>query len=441
MSIYDNAGVALIPSGTKASKLYSVLPANGDGDFTHSRGSTATRVNKDGLIESVANNVPRLDYPLSSGVVGDCPALLLEPQRTNYAGKSEEFNDSYWQKVRATITANQIVSPDGSVTADLLTATNTSENYCQQNVSSTVSGSKQTASFFVKKGTSDFCHILLWDVSNDGARQWFDLTNGSVGTSTTFGSGVSVDSAQMINYGNDWYRCIVVFNNSNTTVRIRISASNSNGSTSSTSGKTIYIWGAQLTVGSYETSYIPNTTTGSVTRSADVCNGSGTSAEFNDSEGVLFGEIAFAESQSSSSHRISLSNGTTSYRMIIQQNNNATPNRLQFYFIVTLSAQTDFQHTLTDITQFNKIAFKYKENDFAVWVNGVEVLTDTSGVTFPEGTVNQLNFDDGVGGNDFYGKTKQLMTFKTALTDSELETLTSWDSFNAMAKGQLYTIE
>ena len=292
MSLYDKASIALIPSGTKASKLYSVLPANGDGDFTHSRGSTATRVNKDGLIESVANNVPRLDYPLSSGVIGDCPHLLLEPQRTNYAGKSEEFDNSYWQKVRATITANQIVSPDGSVTADLLTATDTSENYCQQNVSSTVSGSKQTASFFVKKGTSDFCHILLWDVSNDGARQWFDLTNGSVGTSTTFGSGVSVDSAEMINYGNDWYRCIVVFNNSNTTVRIRISASNSNGSTSSTSGKTIYIWGAQLTVSSYETSYIPNTTTGSVTRSADACNSAGTSAEFNDSEGVLFAEIA-----------------------------------------------------------------------------------------------------------------------------------------------------
>ena len=55
MSIYDNAGVALIPSGTKASKLYSVLPANGDGDFTHDRNlTTATRVNKDGFIESVA---------------------------------------------------------------------------------------------------------------------------------------------------------------------------------------------------------------------------------------------------------------------------------------------------------------------------------------------------------------------------------------------------
>ncbi len=84
MSIYDNAGVALIPSGTKASKLYSVLPANGDGDFTHSRGSTATRVNKDGFIESVATNVPRLDYPLIDGVAQDCPALLLEPSHNKF---------------------------------------------------------------------------------------------------------------------------------------------------------------------------------------------------------------------------------------------------------------------------------------------------------------------------------------------------------------------
>ena len=55
--------------------------------------------------------------------------------------------------------------------------------------------------------------------------------------------------------------------------------------------------------------------------------------------------------------------------------------------------------------------------------------------------LNRLVFDSGTGSQDFYGKTKQLMTFKTALTDSELETLTSWDSFNSMATGQFYTIE
>ena len=42
---------------------------------------------------------------------------------------------------------------------------------------------------------------------------------------------------------------------------------------------------------------------------------------------------------------------------------------------------------------------------------------------------------------DFYGKNKQLITFKEALTDAELETLTSWASFSDMALSQNYIIE
>jgi len=434
MSLYEKASIALIPSGTKASKLYSVLPANGNGDFTHTRGSTATRLNKDGLIESVATNLPRLDYPLIDGVVQDCPALLLEPSRTNLAQRSEEFDDSYWQKVRSTITANQIVSPDGSVTADLLTATDTSENYCQQNVSSTVSGSKQTTSFFVKKGTSDFCHILLWDVTDDGSRQWFDLTNGSVGTSTTFGSGVSVDSAKMINYGNGWYRCIVVFNNSNTTVRTRISASNSDGSTSSTSGKTIYIWGAQLEVGDYKTSYIPTTST-SVTRSADVCNGSGTSAEFNTSEGVLFVESA-ALADDLTFRQVTLNDGSTNTILIGYRTNS---NRIYTQLVSNNVSQSFLSYDVSDITEFHKFCIKYSTNSVHFWVDGYKRSSDTS-ATMPL-ALTDLDLQGTTGSAQFNAKTKQVITFKTALTDSELETLTSWDSFNAMAKGQLYTIE
>mgnify|MGYP000132494612 CR=1 FL=1 len=64
MSKYDNASLVQIPSGYKAGTLYSVLPANGDGDFDFTRASIATRVNSEGLIETVASGVPRLDYPI-----------------------------------------------------------------------------------------------------------------------------------------------------------------------------------------------------------------------------------------------------------------------------------------------------------------------------------------------------------------------------------------
>jgi hypothetical protein len=68
MSLYQKASLVQIPSGYKASadKLYSVVPSNGDGDFTISTDADATRINKDGLIESVATDQARLNYDLTN---------------------------------------------------------------------------------------------------------------------------------------------------------------------------------------------------------------------------------------------------------------------------------------------------------------------------------------------------------------------------------------
>jgi len=79
VSFYDDASLVLIPSGIKTSKIYSQKPTDGTGDLTFTRASIATRTNASGVIESVASNVPRLDY--SGGAT--CPRLLLEGQRTN----------------------------------------------------------------------------------------------------------------------------------------------------------------------------------------------------------------------------------------------------------------------------------------------------------------------------------------------------------------------
>ena len=55
--------------------------------------------------------------------------------------------------------------------------------------------------------------------------------------------------------------------------------------------------------------------------------------------------------------------------------------------------------------------------------------------------LNALSFDQGDGGNPFYGNTKQIQYYDSALTDSEIEELTSWESFLEMAAGQNYTIK
>ncbi len=436
MSIYDNAGVALIPSGTKASKLYSVLPTNGDGDFTHSRGSTATRVNKYGLIESVATNVPRLDYPLIDGVVQDCPALLLEPSRYNNLARSETFDDSYWNKSTGfgtSVSANVGVSPDGSFTADKLIAGTSAGVHYFRRTGLNFANATFTFSIFAKFTDDLFeqFHFVIYDGSNHFA--YFNVKDGVVGSKD------SGFTTSMVNYGNGWYRCIASYQTASTSVgQIKVELGDSTSETGDgTSG--MLFWGIQWELGSYQTSYIPTTST-VITRSGDVCNGSGTSEEFNDSEGVLFVEIKGFVDTDVTNRYITLSDGTISNSIAVQYRNSG---ELRLYNNGVVTANMIYRDAFADLTQNIKIAIKYgtSTSDYKVYINGVS-KTVLSGFTATSiSGLDSLNLHYAFSTLYFYGLVKQAMTFKTALTENELETLTSWESFNAMAIGQFYTIE
>jgi hypothetical protein len=179
------------------------------------------------------------------------------------------------------------------------------------------------------------------------------------------------------------------------------------------------MWGGQQEVGAFQTSYIP-TTSSTVTRNADVCDNAGTSATFNDAEGVLFAEIA-ALANDGSNRSISISNGTTSNQIVIRYS--STANQVTAYITDGGVITAQLNYTLSDALSYNKIALKYKVNDVALWVNGTEVATDTS-ATMPSG-FDELKFSRGDGINDFYGKCKQLIYFNEALEDAELTALTT----------------
>lgn len=80
MTLFDQVDIINTPNAFKAGKLYSVKPNTGLADLTVSRSTTATRVNSAGTIQTLAVDVPQLDYSESS-----CPSFLIEPQRTNLA--------------------------------------------------------------------------------------------------------------------------------------------------------------------------------------------------------------------------------------------------------------------------------------------------------------------------------------------------------------------
>lgn len=405
MSLYDKASIALIPSGTKASKLYSVLPANGNGDFTHTRGSSATRVNKDGFIEEgIATNVPRLDYPLTSGVVGDCPNLLLEPSRTNLLVRSNAFSTTWGVGSTVSLTSGQASTLSGSNDAWLLTSDGTS-GFGQINQSVSHSGS-HTFSVFAKEGTNQ--KIGLRSIGGTDVRAAFNLNTGALVSSS------NTTSTEIQNYGNGWYRVCMTFNATNTQVFIYPNE------VGTADGGNILIQNAQLEAGDFKTTYIP-TTSASVTRSADAANSSGTSADINSVEGVLFAEFA-ALNNDLSERRLSISNASTGN--VVRIGFTSTSNRI----IGVVNNGSDQASMTTDsytITDLHKVAIKFKANDFALWVDGTEVATDSSGSTFSANTLTELAFDDGGGSNSFFGKVKQVIVFDEALSDSELTTLTT----------------
>ena len=184
----------------------------------------------------------------------------------------------------------------------------------------------------------------------------------------------------------------------------------------------IEVYGSQVELNaSYATSYIP-TSGSTVTRTADVCNNAGTSATFNSTEGVLFFEAA-ALADDLTNRGFALSDGTSSNACRIYYANST--NNIRFFFTVGGAAQVIKSINLTDITDYNKIAFSYKANDFKIYINGVKVAEDTSGIVPSANTFSKLSFDRGYGGENFYGKTKQLMVFNEALSDEELAALTA----------------
>ena len=416
--------LALIPSGVKAGKLYSVLPTNGDGDFTTTRNTVATRVNENGLIEEVAANVPRLDYS-----DGTCPSLLLEPTATNLVVQSQVF--SGYSGDNEIVTDNQIVSPDGTVTGALLADSGlggSSNVQVYEGVTVDVS-STYTYSVFAKKKDLNFIALRTAAFTTPTSGQsYFDLNLG-----TTLGVATG-HTSKIENYGNGWYRCSITFDTDAVVTTGNIFTRLSQDGTTSTvdldNTSNVYIWGFQFEKNSYATSYIKTIGT-TQSRSADTANGAGNASTFNDSSGVLMAEIS-ALADDGTNRFLGVSNGSLSNRVNIIYN---TSNEL----LGQIQGAGSLSGGGVDILSSNKIALKYKLGDNQLWVNGIKVDSNTSTLGSTVG-LNVLDLSAGNGSFPFYGSTKQIQYFDSALNDSDLEKLTSWTSFTAMANGQSYTI-
>ena len=379
-NLLDKASIILTPTAYNNGEALCVKPSDGSGDFDFSRATDGTRVNAQGLVETIGINLPRINYEGfsfdgSGNIVPDsgCGSWLFEPQSTNLITYSEDFTQ--WAKVGTpTITSNYSISPDGT-----------------QN-STRVEFDANERIYFILSASGDITFSVY--LKGSGVITLRDNTNAH---------------RQDVTLTSEWARYDLSFNATITSIQIQ---------NQTASIVDLEIWGAMLEENSYSTSLIP-TSGSTVTRNQDVCTNGGSLATINSTESFVYAEIE-ALADDGTTRRLAISDGSNANRVLIGYN---TPtNSIQFVIQSGGSTSVNQTFTLTDATQFSKVAFKYKENDCSFWIDGVKVGIDTT-ATMPIG-LNQAIFAQGDIARPFYGKTKCLAVFPY-LTDSELQSLTT----------------
>jgi hypothetical protein len=205
--------------------------------FNFERSTNATRVNKQGLIEVVGKNEPRIDYKDDSK-----GALLLEPERSNLVMYSQSFRVPGKNSLgsSSTLTIINGINPDATTNVNKLTG--------------------------IGDNSSDLKFIV-------------DITSLGFYTYSLYVRGTGTFDVKLQERGGSWttYK-VSSFTATNEWERIEITAN----VTSIVSGQLqvvidkinsddLQLFGSQLEQGSYATSYIP--TQGSiVTREKDICS-------------------------------------------------------------------------------------------------------------------------------------------------------------------------
>ncbi len=358
-------------------------------------------------VTEVLGDKPRIDYTDSL----TSPSFLLEPQSTNLVTFSEDLTGGSLKFATATANTNETRDPGGKNNATKFEVTQSgSDSYVRTGYTAAV---------------TDFsCFIYL--KGKKGQKFQFFAARDNYAELNPGVSGVCTGEWQKVSFSG-------TFSTTSSTVIIGLEFGQSTDD--SVKGQVYYAWGCQLEALSYPTSYIP-TAGSTVTRAQETCNGAGNASTFNSTEGVLYAEIA-ALADDGITRRFSISDGTNNNRVLIGF---SSSNRFQFVVSDGGSVVVNQLITVSDITEFNKVAISYKLNDCVIWINGQEVGTDTS-ATMPSG-LNTLNFNQGSATENFYGKTKGIYVFNEALTDDELQQLTGpeYNSFAALAAAYNYTV-
>lgn len=351
----------LKPSAYEAGTLYSVLPENGDGDFTvtTTSGIVSSRIDRNGVMRFNASDEPRVDY------LGGVPKLLLEPTRINYAAAA---NFSGWSATGCTLTGASGYSPDGQHSAYIVEddTSTTTNGYIQESIAMNDNTQKQCFSFFVKFVACEKITVLL--VAGSASARFEVSESGTVtidDANTTSGSVL-----ESVRYPNGWFRVETVIDpgssGTNYVAQIMMGGYNDPIYTGS-----FFVWGNQFEEGEFCTSYMSVVGTA---RNADVMNVGSliTNNIINRSLGSLFLDVHVYNNGLADSTGNMVTLGTTSGLLSLRSTSNGTPS----YARVTGASTTTEQQVSEGR---NRILFNMDGDTVETWINGTLAATDSNG--------------------------------------------------------------
>ena len=358
-------------------------------------------------------NVPVFDH---NPTTGEALGLSVWEARTNLLQRSQEFDNAYWTKIGSSISANQIIAPDGTLTADkLIEDTATSGHSVQGTSVSVTSGVVYTFSIIAKAAERSFIRINGNSSGLVGAT-YYNLSTGALGTVA------AGTTASIVALGNGVYRCIFTRTSTGTAnVSFLVSVTNADNTSSYTGDgySGIYIWGAQFEAGAFATPYIP-TVASTVARSADVAvmTGANFSRWFNAGEGSFVAN-ALTANTAATGGILSAEDGTANNRMQLRNNSSGA---MSLTSVITGTAEVSLTNGSFAANVYKTGSFVYKFNDYAASCDGAAVTTDTV-ARVP--LVNQLVIGGGISQSSMNGYIKSISYYPARLTNAQLQAVTA----------------
>ena len=167
---------------------------------------------------------------------------------------SEQFDNAAWTKSQASVTADAVIAPNGTLTADkLIDSTSSTEH----GIYSSVTIANNVYSVYAKAADLSVFYFRFRQSTGQALSVAFDLANGTVCKTTNQGTYYTTGTGSIESVGNGWYRCAVTVVCSSLTSNVFLSLANTNNPTFNTNGEYVYtgdgvngvyLWGADLRV-------------------------------------------------------------------------------------------------------------------------------------------------------------------------------------------------